>query len=231
VSIDDGGSWHPLQNDMPTNPVHDLVVHPREKELIAGAHGRGLFIMDIAPLEEMSVDLLGKAVHAFVPKDGILLGRGPSRGWPGQRTWSAENGETRPVFWVYVKEELAEPISLVVRDATGKEQFARNNIKDAGLHRVAWRTARAPGRGAGGGQARGGRRPGANPAAATDVVAAGQFVLEVTHGEQKQTYPFTVRVGPGWAPGVGFGPSLLGDDEEEQEEPAADERSEKRAWQ
>jgi hypothetical protein len=201
VSIDCGASWHPLQNEMPTNPVHDLVVHPRDNDLIAGTHGRGLFVMDITPLSEMTAEILGKAVHAFTPRDGILLGRGPSRGWPGQRVWSAENGETRPVFWVYVKEELAEPISIVVRDAAGKEQFTRNTIKDAGLHRIAWRsarTARPQGqRGAGGGR-RGG-------AAAADTVASGQFVLEVKHGEDKQAHAFTVRTGPGWAPGMGFG--------------------------
>ncbi len=206
VSVDSGASWHPLQTGMPTNPIHDLVVHPREADLIAGAHGRGLFIMDITPFEEMNGEILGKAVHAFVPRDGILLGRGPSRGWPGQRTWSAENGETRPVFWVYVKEELAEPISLVVRDAAGKEQFTRSTIKDAGLHRVAWRSARAPRAGGQAGQARGGRRGGAAAAAPADTLANGQFVLEVTHGEDKQAHAFNVRVGPGWAPGGGFGP-------------------------
>jgi hypothetical protein len=210
VSIDGGGSWRSLQNDMPANPVHDLVVHPREHDLIAGAHGRGLYIMDITPLEEIDADLLGKPVHAFAPRDGLLLGRGPSRGWPGQRTWTAPNGETRPVFWVWVKEELADGASVVVRDAAGKELFARN-LKDAGLHRIAWRTVRAPR----GQAARGGRRGG--PAAAADTLAAGQFVLEVTHGEDKQAHPFTVRIGPGWAPGGGFGP--------EAEAPAGE-----RAW-
>lgn len=194
VSVDCGASWYPLQTDMPTNPVHDLVVHPREHDLIAAAHGRGLFIMDIAPLEEMNAEVLGKGVHTFVPRDGLLLGRGPSRGWPGQRTWSAPNGETRPVFWVYVREELAEPLKLVVRDAAGKEMFTRSNIKEAGLHRVAWRTARA--------QRGGGRRGGGG---GSDTVTSGQFVLEVTNGEDVQKRPFFVHVGRGWAPGFSFG--------------------------
>lgn len=203
VSCDSGASWHPLQCDMPTQPIHDLVVHPREKDLIAGAHGRGLFIMDISALEELSDEILGKAVHAFAPRDGILLGRGASRGWPGQRTWTAQNGETRPVFWVYVREDLEKPISVAVCDATGKEVFTRNNIKDGGLHRIVWQAARAGGQGGRG--ARGGRRGGGGGAAA-DTLAGGQFALVVKHGEQTQSYPFTVRVAPGWAPGMQIGP-------------------------
>lgn len=192
ASLDCGASWHPLRDGMPTNPVHDLVVHPRERDLVAGAHGRGIFIMDISPLEELTTELLGKAVHVCVPRDGLLLGRGPSRGWPGQRTWSAPNGETRPVFWVWVREELSEPLRLVVKDATGRELFVRANIKDAGLHRVAWRAARAPrGRRGGGGQG--------------DTLGPGHFVLEVTNGEDVQKHPFEVRIGRGWAPGFSFG--------------------------
>jgi len=194
VSVDCGGSWYPLPTDMPTNPVHDLVVHPRENDLIAAAHGRGLFILDITPLEELNAEVLGKAVHTFAPRDGILLGRAPSRGWPGQRTWIATNGETRPVFWVYVREDLAEPLRLVVRDAAGKELFTRSNLKEAGLHKIPWRTARGQ---------RGGRRGGA--AGGADTVADGQFVLEVAHGDEVVKHPFRVRVGPGWAPGFSFG--------------------------
>ncbi|MEZ5962701.1 MAG: glycosyl hydrolase [Planctomycetota bacterium] len=201
VSFDCGASWYPLTGDMPTNPVHDLVVHPRDKDLVAATHGRGLFVLDITPLEEMSAEVLAEEVHTFAPRDGLLLGRGPSRGWPGQRTWSASNGETRPVFYVYVREELAEPVKLAVRDATGKELFARSNIKDAGLHRIAWRTARAQ---------RGRRGSGA------DTVSSGQFLLEVTHGEKVDKKAFFVHVAPGYAPGGGFG-GVLGSDFDEAE--------------
>ncbi|MGH7471277.1 MAG: WD40/YVTN/BNR-like repeat-containing protein, partial [Longimicrobiales bacterium] len=40
VSLDRGGSWQKLMNGLPTVPVHDLKVHPRDRELIAGTHGR-----------------------------------------------------------------------------------------------------------------------------------------------------------------------------------------------
>ena len=54
VSFDGGGNWYTMQNDMPTVACHDLMVHPREMDLIVGTHGRGIYVMDIAPFEELT---------------------------------------------------------------------------------------------------------------------------------------------------------------------------------
>jgi len=50
VSLNRGKSWMSLCNNLPTTPVHDLVVHPREYELVAGTHGRGVFILDVSDI-------------------------------------------------------------------------------------------------------------------------------------------------------------------------------------
>ncbi len=53
VSTDRGASWSALQGGLPNVPVHDLVVHPRERELVAGTHGRSIWIVDVLPLEDI----------------------------------------------------------------------------------------------------------------------------------------------------------------------------------
>ncbi len=53
VSTDRGGSWSALQGGLPNVPVHDLVVHPRERELVAGTHGRSIWIVDVLPLQDL----------------------------------------------------------------------------------------------------------------------------------------------------------------------------------
>ena len=50
VSLDRGGSWEPFMNGLPTVPVHDLQIHPREGDLIAGTHGRSIWIVNITAL-------------------------------------------------------------------------------------------------------------------------------------------------------------------------------------
>jgi hypothetical protein len=65
ISIDSGGEWTPLKADLPTVPVHDLAIHPRENDLVIGTYGRGVFIGDITPLQELDAGVLSKAFHLF----------------------------------------------------------------------------------------------------------------------------------------------------------------------
>ncbi len=65
VTIDGGRSWAKMKNNMPTQPVHDLVIHPRENDLVVGTHGRGFFITDISPLQELTGDVLEQDVYLF----------------------------------------------------------------------------------------------------------------------------------------------------------------------
>ena len=44
VSIDDGGSWQPLQANLPMTPIYDIKV--KGNDLIAGTHGRSIWILD-----------------------------------------------------------------------------------------------------------------------------------------------------------------------------------------
>ncbi len=54
-SLNGGQSWQRLNNNMPTVAVHDVIIHPRDGDLIAATHGRGIWIMDdITPLQQMT---------------------------------------------------------------------------------------------------------------------------------------------------------------------------------
>jgi photosystem II stability/assembly factor-like uncharacterized protein len=65
VTIDNGRNWARMQNNMPAVPVHDLVIHPRENDLVVGTHGRGFYITDISPLQELTPTVLDKDVYFF----------------------------------------------------------------------------------------------------------------------------------------------------------------------
>src|SRR5206468_2965426 len=65
VSLDGGGHWHPLRKGLPTVAVHDLVIHPRDRDLVIGTHGRGIYVLDVAPLEELTPEVLAEEVHLF----------------------------------------------------------------------------------------------------------------------------------------------------------------------
>jgi photosystem II stability/assembly factor-like uncharacterized protein len=71
VSIDGGARWLKFQAGMPTQPVHDLKVQPRENELIIATHGRGLYILDVMPVQELSAEVLAKDAHLFAAKSKV----------------------------------------------------------------------------------------------------------------------------------------------------------------
>lgn len=54
TSPDDGASWLSLCNNLPTASVQDLLVHPRENELVIGTHGLSVFILDVSSLQKMA---------------------------------------------------------------------------------------------------------------------------------------------------------------------------------
>lgn len=70
VSFDDGENWQAFNLNLPTAPVHDLIV--KDNELIAGTHGRSIWILDdITPLHQLKDEL--DSVHLFRPKDTVRI--------------------------------------------------------------------------------------------------------------------------------------------------------------
>lgn len=63
ASLDGGKAWHRMKNGITTNPVHDLAIHPREQELIAGTHGRGIYIADISGLQALTPEVVASDAH------------------------------------------------------------------------------------------------------------------------------------------------------------------------
>ena len=92
VSLDGGAHFQKFMTGMPTVPVFDLKIHPRDKELIAATHGRGFWIVDVAPLEQIASAKTTLAdVHLFEPKTAYEYGQGLPMG-------ASSNGEGQGVF-------------------------------------------------------------------------------------------------------------------------------------
>ena len=58
VSLNRGEEWFKWTHGLPPVAVHDLVVHPRDHDLVIATHGRGAYVLDdIRPLREFARDL------------------------------------------------------------------------------------------------------------------------------------------------------------------------------
>ncbi len=65
VSLDGGGSFMEMTQGMPNAPVHDLKIQKREKDLLAGTHGRSIYRADLEEVQQLTPELLEKPLHAF----------------------------------------------------------------------------------------------------------------------------------------------------------------------
>ncbi|HEX9793306.1 MAG TPA: PDZ domain-containing protein [Planctomycetota bacterium] len=198
ASIDRGASWTRINNDLPTVPVHDFAIHPTRNELLAGTHGRSLWVLDITALRQMSAETVSAASHLYKPNRVIRWRREPSRGDSGTRRFVGENPDGNAHVY-YSLGARARTASLKILDTAGTTVRTLEAATDAGLHAVEWDMRRDPqvgaagGQGGRGGQFRGGGRRGGR---FQGRVEPGTYVavLDVDGTVQRQT--FEVQVDP-----------------------------------
>jgi hypothetical protein len=65
ASLDRGKTFMAMNGDLPRVAVHDLVVHPREKELVLGTHGRSIYIASVREIEMLTDSILQKPLFAL----------------------------------------------------------------------------------------------------------------------------------------------------------------------
>ena len=140
TSYDDGTNWTPLMNNMPTVAVHDLVIHPRDGDLVAGTHGRSIWIMDdMTPLRQMTPEVAEKPIHVF-------------RGKPGTDWRRINTGRKQPAFMFrgqnppagvgisfHVQEGIGRTATLTVKNIDGSYAYRNKVPVSPGLNRHYWR--------------------------------------------------------------------------------------------
>lgn len=153
ASFNKGKSWVRFNNNMPNVTVRDLVIHPRDNDLVAGTHGRGIWIMDdITALQQITPDAADKDVVLFDNKVGTIwenISRGGQRGhdwFAGKNPPTIENTGSLPragfksnVFLsYYLKNDVDTPIKLEISDLSGENKFTDEFTSSKGIHKYKW---------------------------------------------------------------------------------------------
>ena len=142
-SIDGGKAWMNLKKDLPTQPVHDLKIHPREADLIVATHGRGAYITDIKPLQELSPEVLAKDFHLFAVESKVR--------WVGAdlRESSSSNfaGKSEPLGMLIYYSLKAKPKGEVkIFVFAGNLMITEiKGTADIGLNKAFWNMTGRPG--------------------------------------------------------------------------------------
>jgi photosystem II stability/assembly factor-like uncharacterized protein len=117
VSFDDGGHWQPLKLNLPTTPIHDLLV--KNDDLILATHGRAFWILDdISPLRQMTASTSTEDAHLYQPAPAIRY-RGAGFAPPATVPVGA-NPPTGVVIDYFLKSAPKDGATLEILDAKGK---------------------------------------------------------------------------------------------------------------
>jgi hypothetical protein len=136
--------------NLPTVPVHDILVHPRENDLILGTPGRGLWVFDDAtPLQQWDPAAAPQA-QLFDVRPALRFPTRFTRYGVGDKTFRGPNPPAGALITYQLPEKMGsqdadkaekkpERVKLEILDASGK--LVRSVKKpgfEKGLNRVAW---------------------------------------------------------------------------------------------
>ncbi len=138
VSPDRGGRWIELKNNLPTVAVNDLVVHPRDNDLVLGTHGRGVWILDnVNALQELTDEVLSRPAHLFSVEPAEMIRYRRTKAQAGDMVFEGENPPAGAIIDYYLREP-SEEVRLSVHDATGERVADLKAQGEAGINRVVW---------------------------------------------------------------------------------------------
>jgi hypothetical protein len=199
VSLDRGQTWRPMMNGLPTVAVYDIVIQPRERDVVIGTHGRGIYVLDdISALEEWKPELSAKNVHLFAQRPATLWVDMSRSGQLGDNTYAGQNPPwvqplnfqqrdrthlvDTPLITYYLGAKASGNATLEITGAGGHTRSLQVPA-EPGINRYAW-----DGRmDAGGGGRRGG---GAGRA------VAGSYALKLTLGADVATGTLVLKDDP-----------------------------------
>lgn len=99
LSLDRGEHFMLMDGELPAVPVHDVVVHPTENDLIVGTHGRSIYLTDIQHVQLLSDSILAEPVHVFAIEKTRHSSRWGKKGY----TWAKEENKPEIAIPVFVR--------------------------------------------------------------------------------------------------------------------------------
>jgi len=169
VTLDGCKEFKRFMNNLPSVRVDDILIHPRDRDLIVATHGRSFWIMDdITPLEQLKPMKDTTSVVLFDPRPAVLWKNDSSNSRSvANRDFKGQNPQGGTAISVWAKTDIPGAKldflsgTTVVSTMEPCTDTVRINCVDikAGMNRFQWNLQKPapPGAAAGGGRGRGGR--------------------------------------------------------------------------
>jgi len=141
VSIDKGKTWTAFSTSAPNVIVRDVAIQRRDRDLVIGTYGRGIYIADIAPLKEMNAAILAKDAHLFDIEEVIRWNRYRREGEQYGEFAKVNNPAIASTIYYYLKAD-PKSVKVVVKDLEGTLIQELSGTAKKGLQKAEWNLAR-----------------------------------------------------------------------------------------
>ena len=165
VTVDQGKTWANFSSTAPNVIIRDIDIQKRERELVIGTYGRGIYVADIFPLKEFKAENLQKDAYLFDMKDVTRWNRYERKGETLGEMARVDNPPVGASIYYYLKAD-AKTVKLTIKDLEGNVMQELTGAVKKGLQKNVWSLNRqaaagapaaGPGGFGGGGGGRGGR--------------------------------------------------------------------------
>jgi hypothetical protein len=138
ASLNRGENWVRWPS-LRTVAIYDLVIHPRDNDLILATHGRSFQVFDdISPVQQMNASVLASDSRLFDIRPATQFIPNESSWFKGGRDFLGANPAFGAYINYYLKASAKEDIKITITDAAGKVVRELTGPKEAGLNRVLW---------------------------------------------------------------------------------------------
>jgi len=132
-TINQGKIWEKLGSNLPSVAIHDLVIHPRDGDLIAGTHGKSIWILDdISPLRNLNFNS-NKIIPSRESTKWIKINTGRKQPYFEFR---GENPPYGAIINFYSKTEIKGKITIT--NSSESNLYKRDISLSNGLNRFIW---------------------------------------------------------------------------------------------
>ena len=143
ASYNGGKEWFPLNlKNLPNVAVHDILVHPRDNDLILATHGRSIWIFDDASvIQQLTPQIMSSNAYLFPVRPALRYTSRFTRYGTGDKQFAGPNPPAGALITYYLKDKLDEKatIKLQVFDSAGKlVQDIERPSREKGLNRTSW---------------------------------------------------------------------------------------------
>ncbi|MCX6577611.1 MAG: hypothetical protein NTV82_14625 [Candidatus Aminicenantes bacterium] len=137
VTIDQGKTWTAFSSTAPNVIIRDIDIQKRDRDLIIGTYGRGIYTADIGPIKEFKAETFQKDAYLFDIENTIRWSRYERKGETLGEMAKVDNPPVGANLYYYLKAE-AKNVKLTIKDLEGNLINEVTGSGKKGLQKVFW---------------------------------------------------------------------------------------------